>query len=116
MLRQINRLVLKAEAMHVVGLKRITAKQLALSSQTLTAVQVLIPSVAARCSEALTERQKVMLTEFEKVEGDYRKHRQGIIDKLVAIMRDVWSRSSMVSVGCGWGPGRDESAACLLSR
>ena len=85
--------------MHIVGLKRITAKQLALSSQTLAAVQALIPSVSRRCSEALTDRQRVMLGEFDKVKDDYRKHRQDIVDKLVAIMRDVWARSNMVRRG-----------------
>lgn len=83
--------------MQVVGLKRITAKQLALASQTLGAVLALIPSVASRCSACVTERQRVLLGEFEKVAEDYRRHRQDIVDKLVAIMRDVWARSHMVS-------------------
>lgn len=81
--------------MQVVGLKRITAKQLGLASQTLVAVLALVPCIASRCAVVLSERQRLLLSEFDKVKEDYRRHRQDIVDKLVAIMRDVWARSHM---------------------
>eukprot|EP01137_Pigoraptor_chileana_P027862 Opistho-2@11006 len=74
-----------------VGLKTITAKHLALTVQTLSAVVAQIPVVRALLSSQLPERQRVMLSELDRINKDYVDHIDQIRKKIVSIMNDVFS-------------------------
>ncbi|WVQ74727.1 hypothetical protein IAR50_004331 [Cryptococcus sp. DSM 104548] len=80
--------VLGAGAMRSAGLKNITAKHLALASQSLSVVVSLIPYIREFVRRHLGERQAIMLTEFDKLKRDYQEHQNEIHAKLVAIMSD----------------------------
>jgi vacuolar protein sorting-associated protein 54 len=80
--------VLGAGAMRSAGLKNITAKHLALASQSLSIVIALIPYVREAFRRHLSPKQAVMLVEFDKLKRDYQEHQNEIHTKLVAIMGD----------------------------
>ncbi|KAE8226141.1 hypothetical protein CF319_g1235 [Tilletia indica] len=99
-LKQFNsrtcQVVLGAGAMRSAGLKNITAKHLALASQSLSVMITLIPYVREAVRRHLSPKQAVMLTEFDKLRRDMQEHQYEIHSKLVAIMGDrltVHSRS-----------------------
>lgn len=87
--------VLGAGAMRSAGLKNITAKHLALASQSLSVVVALIPYVREFLRRHLSAKQTVMLIEFDKLKRDYQEHQNEIHAKLVAIMAD------RLAVHCG---------------
>ena len=74
--------------MRSAGLKNITAKHLALASQSLSVVVTLIPYIREFIRRHLSPKQVVMLTEFDKLKRDYQEHQNEIHAKLVAIMSD----------------------------
>ncbi|KAK0211003.1 Vps54-like protein-domain-containing protein [Desarmillaria ectypa] len=78
--------VLGAGAMRSAGLKNITAKHLALASQSLSIVIALIPYVRETFRRHLSSKQAVMLVEFDKLKRDYQEHQNEIHAKLIAIM------------------------------
>jgi len=80
--------VLGAGAMRSAGLKNITAKHLALASQSLSVMIALIPYVRETFRRHLNPKQAVMLIEFDKLKRDYHEHQNEIHSKLVAIMGD----------------------------
>ncbi|TFK42347.1 Vps54-like protein-domain-containing protein [Crucibulum laeve] len=80
--------VLGAGAMRSAGLKNITAKHLALASQSLSIVFELIPYVRETFRRHLSQKQAVMLVEFDKLKRDYQEHQNEIHAKLIAIMGD----------------------------
>ncbi|OBZ75271.1 Vacuolar protein sorting-associated protein 54, chloroplastic [Grifola frondosa] len=80
--------VLGAGAMRSAGLKNITAKHLALASQSLAIMISLIPYVREMFRRHLSQKQAVMLVEFDKLKRDYQEHQNEIHAKLVAIMGD----------------------------
>ncbi|EIW68910.1 hypothetical protein TREMEDRAFT_62628 [Tremella mesenterica DSM 1558] len=80
--------VLGAGAMRSAGLKNITAKHLALASQSLSVVVALIPYIREFVRRHLSPKQAVMLTEFDKLKRDFQEHQNEIHAKLVAIMSD----------------------------
>lgn len=80
--------ILGAGAMHSAGLKNITAKHLALASQSLGAMIALIPYIRECIRHNLNSRQVVMLTEFDRIKRDYINHQSEIHSKLVSIMND----------------------------
>ncbi|KAH9483893.1 Vacuolar protein sorting-associated protein 54, chloroplastic [Psilocybe cubensis] len=80
--------VLGAGAMRSAGLKNITAKHLALASQSLSIVFELIPYVREAFRRHLGQKHTVLLVEFDKLRGDYQEHQIEIHSKLVAIMGD----------------------------
>lgn len=80
--------VLGAGAMRSAGLKNITAKHLALASQSLSVMITLIPYIRETVRRHLSPRQAVMLIEFDKLKRDYQEHQYEIHSKLVAIMSD----------------------------
>ena len=83
-------LVLGAKAMQTAAaLKRITAKHLALTSQTLGAVLSLLPSIRASLIMRLPPSQHVLLAELARVTADYMAHEQAILAKFVAIVKDL---------------------------
>lgn len=87
--------VLGAGAMRSAGLKNITAKHLALASQSLSVVVALIPYIREFIRRHLNPRQAVMLVEFDRIKRDYQEHQNEIHAKLVAIMAD------RLAVHCG---------------
>ncbi|EGO21066.1 hypothetical protein SERLADRAFT_441455 [Serpula lacrymans var. lacrymans S7.9] len=80
--------VLGAGAMRSAGLKNITAKHLALASQSLSIMIVLIPYVRETFRRHLSPNQAVMLVEFDKLKRDFQEHQNEIHSKLIAIMGD----------------------------
>ncbi|KAI0064444.1 Vps54-domain-containing protein [Artomyces pyxidatus] len=80
--------VLGAGAMRSAGLKNITAKHLALASQSLSIMIALIPYVRETFRRHLNPKQAVMLVEFDKLKRDYQEHQNEIHSKLIAIMGD----------------------------
>ncbi|TFK54701.1 Vps54-domain-containing protein [Heliocybe sulcata] len=78
--------VLGAGAMRSAGLKNITAKHLALASQSLSIMISLIPYVRETFRRHLSQKQAVMLVEFDKLKRDYQEHQNEIHAKLIAIM------------------------------
>ncbi|KAF8590066.1 Vps54-domain-containing protein [Ramaria rubella] len=80
--------VLGAGAMRSAGLKNITAKHLALASQSLSIAIALIPYVRETFRRHLSATQAVMLIEFDKLKRDYQEHQHEIHAKLVVIMGD----------------------------
>ncbi|KAJ7272052.1 Vps54-like protein-domain-containing protein [Mycena haematopus] len=80
--------VLGAGAMRSAGLKNITAKHLALASQSLSIMIALIPYVRETFRRHLSQKQAVMLVEFDKLKRDYQEHQNEIHAKLIAIMGD----------------------------
>lgn len=91
-LKQFNsrtcQVVLGAGAMRSAGLKNITAKHLALASQSLSIMISLIPYIRETVRRHLSPKQAVMLTEFDKLRRDFQEHQYEIHAKLVAIMSD----------------------------
>lgn len=91
-LKQFNsrtcQVVLGAGAMRSAGLKNITAKHLALASQSLSIMISLIPYIRETVRRHLPPKQAVMLTKFDKLRRDFQEHQYEIHAKLVAIMSD----------------------------
>lgn len=59
-LLQTDRLLLEAQVVHLpVGVKKVTAKHLALSSQALRTLVLLVPSIRARFEQHLPAQQRV---------------------------------------------------------
>ena len=91
-LKQFNsrtcQVVLGAGAMRSAGLKNITARHLALASQSLSLMVSLIAPLRALCERHLRPAQAVLLTEFDKLQRDFSEHQLEIHAKLVAIMGD----------------------------
>lgn len=82
-------LVLGAGAMQVSGLKSITAKHLALASQTIGFFYAIIPDVRRLLVLNIPEAHKILLlSEIDRVTQDYRVHRDEIHSKLVQIMKE----------------------------
>ncbi|KAF9059527.1 Vps54-like protein-domain-containing protein [Rhodocollybia butyracea] len=80
--------VLGAGAMRSAGLKNITAKHLALASQSLSIMIALVPYIRETFRRHLSSKQAVMLIEFDKLKRDYQEHQHEIHAKLIAIMGD----------------------------
>lgn len=80
--------VLGAGAMRSAGLKNITAKHLALASQSLSIMVALIPYVRETFRRHLSQTQAVMLIEFDKLKRDFQEHQSEIHSKLISIMGD----------------------------
>ncbi|RIB18550.1 Vps54-like protein [Gigaspora rosea] len=78
--------ILGGGARHSAGLKIITAKHLALSSQSLGAIIALIPFIRECIRNNLSDKQMIMLTEFDRIKRDYINHQNEVHAKLVSIM------------------------------
>ncbi|CAG8513068.1 4017_t:CDS:10 [Dentiscutata erythropus] len=78
--------ILGGGARHSAGLKIITAKHLALASQSLGAIIALIPFIRECIRNNLSDKQMIMLTEFDRIKRDYINHQNEVHAKLVSIM------------------------------
>ncbi|KAL1830827.1 hypothetical protein ACET3Z_000478 [Daucus carota] len=82
-------LVLGAGAMQVSGLRSINSKHLALASQVISFTYAIIPEIRRILFYKVPEtRQPLLLKEIDRVEHDYKGHRDEIHKKLVQIMRE----------------------------
>lgn len=81
-----SQLILGAGATRIAGLKNITTKHLALSSQALSFVIALTPYLRECVRRHLPQNQTSVLAEFDKTKRLYQEHQSGIHDKLVEIM------------------------------
>jgi vacuolar protein sorting-associated protein 54 len=81
-----SQLILGAGATRIAGLKNITTKHLALSSQALSFVIALTPYLRECVRRHLPSGQTNVLAEFDKTKRLYQEHQSGIHDKLVEIM------------------------------
>ncbi|KAG0482955.1 hypothetical protein HPP92_011039 [Vanilla planifolia] len=82
-------LVLGAGAMQVSGLKSITSKHLALASQIISFICVILPEIQSVLFHKVPESRKaLLLSEVERVAQDYKIHQDEIHSKLVQIMRE----------------------------
>ncbi|EGD73259.1 hypothetical protein PTSG_04972 [Salpingoeca rosetta] len=88
---QVRRLILQAEAMRTLGLKRITAKHIALSAEAIAVILAVLPSIKQRSAKLVRDRSKSMLSEFNSVQDEYARHQHDLLSKLTVIMEDVWS-------------------------
>ncbi|TIC03617.1 hypothetical protein E3Q18_00102 [Wallemia mellicola] len=80
--------VLGAGAMRSAGLKNITAKHLALASQSLSVMISLIPYIREAVRRRLKTNQATLLIEFDRLKRDYQEHQYEIHAKLVSILGD----------------------------
>ncbi|KAL8973567.1 MAG: hypothetical protein Q9197_002190 [Variospora fuerteventurae] len=80
-----QQLVLGAGATKIAGLKNITTKHLALSSQALSFITALIPYIREFVRRQSSSPGPLM-TEFDKVRRLYQEHQYGVHDKFVEIM------------------------------
>ena len=88
-----SQLILGAGATRSAGLKNITTKHLALSSQALSFVSALIPYIREFYRRHLpTSGASQVISEFDRVKRLFQEHQNGIHEKLVEIMS---SRASM---------------------
>lgn len=82
-----SQLILGAGATRSAGLKNITTKHLALSSQALSFIVALIPYVREFFRRHLSSSTaSQVMTEFDKVKRLFQEHQHGIHEKLVDIM------------------------------
>ncbi|KAI6028484.1 Vps54-like protein-domain-containing protein [Pisolithus orientalis] len=94
--------VLGAGAMRSAGLKNITAKHLALASQSLSIMVALIPYIRETFRRHLSPNQAVMLVEFDKLKRDFQEHQNEIHAKLIAIMGDRITAHIKSLQGVNW--------------
>ncbi|KAJ1734533.1 hypothetical protein LPJ61_001019 [Coemansia biformis] len=80
--------VLGAGAMRSAGLKNISAKHLALASESLSLCMELIPYVKECLRRAMPPSGEALLAQLERVVGDFASHQQELHHKLVVIMAD----------------------------
>lgn len=80
-----QQLVLGAGATKIAGLKNITTKHLALSSQALSFITALIPHIREFVRRHSSGAGQLMI-EFDKVRRLYQEHQYGVHDKFVEIM------------------------------
>ncbi|KAJ0409759.1 hypothetical protein ATCC90586_001072 [Pythium insidiosum] len=83
-----TQLVLGAGAMQIARLKSISARHLALASQSLELTMTLIPHIKAALAAHFTDRQKLLLEEFDRVMRDYAEHNEKIFSKFTSIVED----------------------------
>ncbi|SOV03942.1 uncharacterized protein UDID_04485 [Ustilago sp. UG-2017a] len=114
-LKQFNsrtcQVVLGAGAMRSAGLKNITAKHLALASQSLSIIISLIPYIRETVRRHLSPKQAVLLTEFDKLRRDFQEHQYEIHSKLVAIMSDRLTVHCRTLSAIDWSAEKPSSEA-----
>ncbi|KAJ2016692.1 hypothetical protein GGI14_003470 [Coemansia sp. S680] len=80
--------VLGAGAMRSAGLKNISAKHLALASESLSLCIELIPHVKECLRHVMSASQEVLLAQLDRVATDFTNHQSELHRKLVTIMTD----------------------------
>ncbi|OAD66818.1 hypothetical protein PHYBLDRAFT_118967, partial [Phycomyces blakesleeanus NRRL 1555(-)] len=88
---RVCQVILGAGAMRSAGLKNISAKHLALASQSVGLMIGLIPSLRDCIGKHMPAKHGVLLSEFDRIVRDYKDHQSEIHSKLVAIMNERFS-------------------------
>ncbi|CAN0254260.1 unnamed protein product, partial [Ectocarpus sp. 4 AP-2014] len=110
-----TQLVLGAGAIHSTAkLKSISAKHLALCSQSLGLVRSLVPFLKAALSTRLPQKHHLLLAQMDAVAQDYRDHRDKILTKFVSMIEELIEARSGTLKLTDWdtpGGGRGAAAA-----
>lgn len=109
-------MVLGAGAMRSAGLKNITAKHLAMASQTISILISIIPYARECLRRHLRAKQAVILVDFDKLKRDCQEHQNEIHAKLVAIMGDRLAVHCKTLQEIDWertGPSADKPNAYM---
>ena len=90
--------------MRSAGLKNITAKHLALASQSLAVMITLIPKLKHYVAHQLLTKSPSdpLLSEFDRAVEDYRNHQGEIHSKLVAIMNERFAAHAKAMQAIDW--------------
>eukprot|EP00798_Chlamydomonas_sp_ICE-L_P027701 gene27701-7343_t len=99
-------LVLAAGAMKTAGLKSISAKHLALSSQSIHMLALLLPGLrGVLVSSVSAPRRALLMPEFDRLMQDLALHMDEIYSKLVDIMQDrlLVAARALVGEAESWG-------------
>ncbi|KAJ3080696.1 hypothetical protein HK102_002878, partial [Quaeritorhiza haematococci] len=80
--------ILGAGAMRSAGLKNITARHIALASQSLGVVIRVIPHLRNTIQRFLPTKQQILLGDFDRLLRDYQEHQSELYSKLVSIMNE----------------------------
>ncbi|KAH9904681.1 putative GARP complex component [Xylariomycetidae sp. FL2044] len=109
-----TQLILGAGAIATAGLKRITARHLALASQALAFISTLIPHVrefvrrqAGSGSSVNNSAVAGLMGEFDKVKRLFQEHQNNIYDKLVEIMSGRASAHAKTMKALAWDKDSD---------
>ena len=107
LLRQFNvnttRLVLNAGALKTsAALKRITAKHLAVTLQTLGAILALLPSIRGGLVMRLPAGEGALLEELSRVTADFMQHEQRLLGQFVSISKDLLCKVCGDLAGLPW--------------
>ncbi|KAI9246139.1 Vps54-like protein-domain-containing protein [Sporodiniella umbellata] len=85
---RVCQVILGAGAMQSAGLKNITAKHLALASQSIGVVTALVPKLKEYLIPYIPANQHGLISEFGRILKDYKNHQNEIHMKLVSIMNE----------------------------
>ncbi|XP_023236700.1 vacuolar protein sorting-associated protein 54-like [Centruroides sculpturatus] len=85
-----SQLLLGAGALQLVGLKTITAKNLALALRCLELMIIYIPYMKAHFQDILTTKQQFMCKHFDEILKDYNNHINELSNKLVTIIGSMF--------------------------
>ncbi|KAJ2786903.1 hypothetical protein GGI15_001172 [Coemansia interrupta] len=94
--------VLGAGAMRSAGLKNISAKHLALASESLSLCMELIPYAKECLRHVMSPSQEVLLTQLDRTVSDFSNHQGELHRKLVSIMSDRAEYHGRVLVAVKW--------------
>ena len=86
------RLVLGAGGLPTMGIKSITAKHLGLVQRCLEVLSVVLPLAEECFLRRLTDKQKTLMTQFERARTAIHKHQEQIHVKLIDIMDETFQR------------------------
>ncbi|KAI9592796.1 Vps54-like protein-domain-containing protein [Syncephalis fuscata] len=100
---RVNQMVLGAGAIQSAGLKNITAKHIALASQSLALVQILMPYLRINMAE-LAPRNKAtqVMDDFDRLAKELSDHQDQLRSKLLEIMRDRVTRTCQRIEATDW--------------
>lgn len=112
---RVCQVVLGAGAMRSAGLKNITAKHLALASQSLSVMIALIPYVRETFRRHLNPKQAVMLIEFDKMKRDLQEHQHEVHMKLIAIMSDRINQHMKALQAVDWESTSEEGVNAYMT-
>ncbi|CAM9617148.1 unnamed protein product [Discosporangium mesarthrocarpum] len=98
-----TQLVLGAGAIHSSArLKSISAKHLALCSQSLGLVRALLPHARAALAARLSPKHQPLLVEMDRAAEDYRDHRDKILRKFVSMIEELLEARSAALKSTDW--------------
>ncbi len=102
--------MLGAGAMHLVQLKSITAKHLALASQSLSVQLALIPHIKTQLQAFFPPKKHILLNDFDRVIQDYQAHQQEIAQKFVTIIKERVQVHCRTMKGADWSKEEQQAA------